>query len=387
VTSRAAGTAVLLVVTVAAAVALEAGDRSGGAPEYLVWPPYMKQKSVPAPGVMIGIGGPARFETNALGIRGPDLLPSRRKEYRILFIGGSSTECFYLDQEKAWPAIVGARLGATADGRSVWAGNAGRSGHNSRDHLLEMRLMIPRLDVDAVVVTMGVNDLGLRLAQDAAFNPDFLATEANVTYQEGHAFSVHPEDPNLAFYRKGRLGRILGLDPDAQRRKPYQVVDGAGLIFLKWREYRRLGPKAETLPDLTAALGEYVRNVAGIAAIAAKERLRVIFLTQPALWRAGLTDAESGVLWLGGIGDFQEKAGATYYTAEALARGLEAYNRTLMESCAKAGAECLDLAPAIGRDLSVFYDDCHLNEPGARSMAEGVAAYLSARPPFARTKP
>jgi lysophospholipase L1-like esterase len=335
---------------------------------------------------MVGVDSPSRFETNALGIRGPDFAPSRRKEYRILFIGGSSTECFYLDQDATWPALVGERLGRTSDGRKVWAGNAGRSGHNSRDHLLEMRLLIPRLDVDAVVVTMGVNDLGLRLAQDAAFNPGFLDSGENVTYQIGHAFSVHPEDPNLAFYRKGALGRLLGLDPDAQRRKPYQVVDGAGMIFLKWREYRKLGPKVDRLPDLTAALGEYAGHVAEMASIAAKEKLRLIFVTQPALWRAGLTPAESDTLWLGGVGDFQEKAGASYYTAEALAEGLAAYDRTLMESCAKAGAECLDLAPTIKRDLSVFYDDCHFNGAGARAVAEGVASHLAERPPFVSAK-
>jgi len=365
-----------------ATLPLRAGGDDEGVPQYLVWPAYMKHKNLTAPGVMTGIEGESRFETNAFGIRGPDWGSARRKEYRILFLGGSAAECFYLDQDEAWPALIGAQLDRTADGRRVWAGNIGRSGHNSRDHLLEAEILLPNLSVDAIVVMMGVNDLGLRLVQDAAFNPDFLATPENRTYQVGHTFSVHPDDPNLPFYRKGVVGRLLGLDPDAARRKPYLVVDNAGLIFLKWREYRKSGEKVATLPDLAPALAEYRRNTEAIVAAAKKQGVRVLLVTQPALWRAGLTEAEESVLWMGGIGDFQEKAGGRYYTAEALGRGLAAYNAALMETCATTGAECLDVTTKVTQDLHTFYDDCHLNEEGSRKVAEAVAGYLRERPPF-----
>jgi len=369
-----------------AAPAHQAGapEEPGDLPAHLVWPPYMKHKNIPAPGVLRGIEGESRFETNALGIRGPDFAEHRKNEYRILFLGGSATECFYLDQDEAWPALVGARLPGTADGRKAWTGNIGRSGHGSRDHVMEMRLLVPHLQADLVTVMMGVNEIGLRLAQDAAFNPDFLATDENVAYQIRHAFTVHPDDANQPFYRKGVVGRLLDLDPDAARRKPYQVVDNAGLIFQRWRDYRRTGEIVHALPPLEAALEEYARHIEEIARRAKEGGVRVVFITQPALWRAGLSAEEMGTLWMGGIGEYQEKPGGRYYAPEALAEGLSAYNRTLLATCARDGIECFDLAPLVTQNLSTFYDDCHFNESGARSVAEAVQGYLAQRPPFVK---
>jgi lysophospholipase L1-like esterase len=351
-------------------------------PDYLVWPPGMRHENHPAAGIFTGIKGPSRFETNSLGIRGPEMGDDGKREYRILFLGGSATECFYLDQLEAWPALSGTMLPRTADGRPVWVGNAGRSGHNSRDHVMEMRHLIPKLRIDRVVVQMGVNDLGLRLAQGAAYNPEFLASEENVEYQLRHAFSVRPEDPNLPFYRKGYLGRLLGLRPDAPRPKPHQIVDEAGHAFARWREFRWTGKRVSELPPMGAALGEFARNAEEILRLGKGSGVDVVFLTQPALWRNGLTEAERRTLWMGGIGDFQAEPGAVYYTAGALAEALAAYNRTILEVCARTGTACLDLAPGLKQDLSVFYDDCHFNESGARQVGKAVAEFLKAREPF-----
>ena len=55
---------------------------------------------------------------------------------------------------------------------------------------------------------------------------------------------------------------------------------------------------------------------------------------------------------------------------------MAAYNRKMLEVCRKRGIECLDLAGDFPRDLSVFYDDAHFNENGARLMAEKLAEYI-----------
>jgi len=352
-------------------------------PSYLVWQPNLRHESLPAPEIFRDVTGPSRFETDGLGIRGPDFGPSREAEYRILFLGGSAVESFYLDQPKAWPALVAARLGSTADGRAVWVGNLGKSGHSSRDHVMELRLLIPKLPVDVIAVMMGVNDLGLRLAQDRSYNPDFLATNANLAYQIRHTFAVQPSDPNLPFYRQGWLGRLLGLQPESLRVKPYQVVDNAGWAFEHWRQLRRKAPKIDTLPPLRAALEEYARNIREIARRGHAMGARVVFLTQPALWRSGLDSAETATLWMGGVGDFQ-RSRSRYYTPRALGAGLAAYNRVLMQTCRESGAECFDLAAQIPQDLTMFYDDCHFNEGGSRLVAALVADYFAERRPFGR---
>ena len=67
--------------------------------------PYSRHVSRPLPGVFPGISGPSRVTANSLGIRGPEL-PPREAGYRLLCLGGSTTECHYLDDEETWPHLL-----------------------------------------------------------------------------------------------------------------------------------------------------------------------------------------------------------------------------------------------------------------------------------------
>ena len=71
---------------------------------YRILPPEMHAAFEPAPDVMPGIDGVSVYTTNEVGIRG-DPYPSEGR-YTILTIGGSSTECAYLDDTEAWPYLL-----------------------------------------------------------------------------------------------------------------------------------------------------------------------------------------------------------------------------------------------------------------------------------------
>jgi hypothetical protein len=108
--------------------------------------------------------------------------------------------------------------------------------------------------------------------------------------------------------------------------------------------------------------------------------VRLILLTQPTLWRADLSDAEKDLLWTGGPGLDRLGPGREYYSASALAEGMRLYNERLLAVCRERGAECFDLAAWIPRDTSIFWDDAHFTEEGARRVAELVSGYLLADP-------
>jgi len=50
--------------------------------------------------------------------------------------------------------------------------------------------------------------------------------------------------------------------------------------------------------------------------------------------------------------------------------------------CQERRVECLDLAPLLEKDTTVFYDDVHFNESGARKVAQAVSRYVLEREPF-----
>lgn len=103
-------------------------------------------------------------------------------------------------------------------------------------------------------------------------------------------------------------------------------------------------------------------------------------MTQPAMWRADLTEPLLNLLWMGGVGDFQTGKGHEYYTPAALASALDSYNATLLEVCRQTSVECIDLAAMLPKDETTFYDDVHFNETGSRRVAQVVADYLLRQP-------
>lgn len=353
------------------------------ADEYYVRPPHMRRVFRPVPTVMPGVSGESRFMTNSMGLRGDEL--TRDVGYRVLAVGGSTTECLYLDQDEAWPQLLQSRLDDAPRGRKVWVGNAGRSGLNSRDHVVQLKHLLNRYeDVDAVVLLVGVNDLASRLRQGESYDPDFMSRADAEPVLLRRSFSVVP-DPSLPFYKKTALWRLLRDAKAAARPTRYadgEVQDEAGKLYVTWRERRRDAPALRgTLPDLTTALEEYARNLDTIIGLARAKSVRLILVTQPTLWRRDMPAELSGLLWMGGVGDFQREAGKEYYSAGALEEGMRLYNETLLKTCRERGVECFDLAAVVPKDTSAFYDDCHFNENGARLVAESIAGYMKSTTP------
>lgn len=65
---------------------------------------------------------------------------------------------------------------------------------------------------------------------------------------------------------------------------------------------------------------------------------------------------------------------------------MKRYNDAVLEVCKAEGLECIDLSH-LEEDTTVFYDDVHFNEAGARKVARILADYLQARPPFNQPQP
>jgi lysophospholipase L1-like esterase len=362
-----AGASLLALVCVELLLRLAAPERAG----FFVWPPGMQRTFHPSAGMMPGVEGPSRFLVNSIGLRGREPTPDAHP--RILCVGGSTTECLYLDQEESWPVLVERALGSAA-----WVANAGVSGRLSRDHVLQLEHLLPLLPgLERVVLLLGVNDLMLLLGQGQGYDPRGLEVPEIRAEALERAFEIVPRGARAApFPRSTELWRQCV--PRLKRLfERGQVQDEAGGVYRTWRAHRREASHwLADLPDLGPGLSEYRRNVELLTRISREHGARPLFLTQPCLWSDALSAEEEALLWMGGVGDYQARPGAAYYTSAALARGMRIYNEALLATCAELGADCLDLAAALPRDTTVFYDDVHFNEAGARRVAELVAAAL-----------
>lgn len=346
---------------------------------HYVWPTNLNKTFNPFPDAMPGIEGESRFITNSVGIRGEKFSVAANQEYRILTIGGSTTECLYLDQTETWPYLLEEYLNKTADGQGVWVGNAGKSGMNSADHIMHVKYLLAEYPkIDTIIILIGSNDLGPGLKG--------VNTTKSEREQIRRAFAVAVtlEDYlSLPFYRRTciyQFARTFHYRLHYQATETVQVQDRAGGWYLTMREKRKNAKEiVESLPDLSSGLEEYSRNINTIIDLANDRSVRVIFMTQPTLFRSGLTESEKDLLWGGGCGN------GSYYSVEVLSTGIKKYNEKLLEVCSNQGIECIDLANQLPQDTTVFYDDSHFNENGARLVATTVAEYLKGTEPFVKS--
>ena len=360
-------------------------SRSPVVTRYEVWWPHLHKVMRPVPGLLPGVDGEKHFVVNSLGLRGEEF--SDRAGFRMLALGGSTTECLFLDQDEAWPEQVAQRLEASGRVGDVWIGNAGKSGLHTRDHVIQLRRLRPQLaelGLDAVLLLVGVNDLGLRLGEGEEYDPAALADPDVVRSHVLRGFQRVPlaEERRLPFWKRSALYRTFAQALD-RRLGRCLVQDSAGLAHETWREHRADAPRLhDELPDLSSGLAEYRRNLVELVGLCADLGARAVLITQPSLWREDLTPEERATLWLGGIGPFMNERGCEYYSAGALREGLERYNEATRQVASQLGVEVIDLGQRIPADLTHFYDDVHFNEAGSAAVAQVVADHLLGRAPF-----
>ncbi|MEA1929182.1 MAG: GDSL-type esterase/lipase family protein [Candidatus Auribacterota bacterium] len=350
---------------------------------FYIWPPGIERTYRPNQEILPGTSPRVWFRTNSYGLRSYNPIPT--DDYRILVLGGSAAECLYLNQRETWPRRIISRLQEASPRLRIWVGNGGRSNQNSRDHILHLeKLPLKALDVDAIIILTGVNDLLLRLRQGEGYNPDYLQQPEAYNHQLDHAFLFVPYQYSLPappFYKKLGVWRVA--KRIYRRFFGERPQDPEGKIIVKWRENRRQSDiRLDTLPKMVSALDEYKNNIEELITIAAKKGIRLIFVTQPALWKEDILPEEKDRLWMGGVGQFKTQPGQPYYTPGVLAKGLETYNALLSGYCRWKGVEYLDLASRFPRNTDLFYDDCHFTIKGSEHIARVISDYLFSRPPW-----
>lgn len=308
-------------------------------------PANFHHRFAPDPTVLRGLAPAAHYTTNARGIRGPDW-PARDAMPRWLCIGGSTTECLYLDDAETWPRLTADLLAAA--GAPAWIGDVGRSGYASTDHLRLFEDEALLREVDGVVLLVGINDLqramkGRPLAVPFGVRPLFERSAAFLLFER--------------WYNERRT----------RRRHLDETADGAN--YTHRRGERAAATIVTTLPDLAAARADYRRNLEAIAERAARHGLRVVFATQPVLWTAANDAEDEATFWLGTFGD------GTRPPTAWLAQEMAAFNAVLRDVARERLATLVDLDSMNGQ-AAFFYDDCHFTRAGAAVVAERMAAAL-----------
>ncbi|MDX1577358.1 MAG: SGNH/GDSL hydrolase family protein, partial [Gemmatimonadota bacterium] len=281
---------------------------------YYVWPPGLAVQFESNPSITPGIEGLTRFTINEDGIRGRPF--SEGDDYRILAIGGSTTECILLDDEEAWPRLLEAELEGVFPASRFWVGNVGKSGHSALDHVLQAEKLPPQYPrIDAVVMLVGVNDFARLMRRGQAYrSPPRDDPEFRQDLLE-HAFAVVPEtERSYPLHKRTELWQLARRALTGANAEPDDPDQGEGSGYLlDQRARRRRAGRVPSLPELGTALADYRRSLDEIVTALEAQAIEPVFLTQPALWREDLPAELEALLWFGRAGVDADSAREMYY--------------------------------------------------------------------------
>jgi lysophospholipase L1-like esterase len=295
---------------------------------------------------------------SSLGFRGPEPPEDFADWLTLVAVGGSTTEGFYLSDGRTWPERLALRL--RPEVRKVWVNNAGLDGHSTFGHLLLTHQALVRLHPKVILYLVGVNDM----FTDAPH--DFDRVAQNRWAELANHSELAATLLNLYRWRRTRRFEDLGAMPKpvALRDRPRHPVPPAVADRL-WREQNR---RLEAFQD----------RLERLVALCRGHGIEPVLITQPSL--LGGVDPRTGIdtrpmeveLW-------EKLDGALAW------RLLERYNDVTRQVGRERGVLTVDLARAMPKDSTFFYDFFHFTNEGADRVGaivhEALVPWLAARYP------
>ena len=290
-----------------------------------------------------------RHTKNSLGFRGPEPPRDFRSRLTILTIGGSTTEGLFLSDGKTWTDQLARRIAAVAP--QAWVNNAGLDGQSTYGHLVLLEQVVSALKPRLALFLIGANDVGRGAATtfDAALTPEASRLHAIKTIAAEHSVLLSVADNLQRAWRTHRQG--FGHSEIDLRTTPQFAID-EDVMDATVREHRRL------------YLAAYRDRLMRIVALCRASQIEPVFITQPALFGETVDPATGVDLALAKVN------GRGNGTLEW--RLLELYNDVTRQVGATEQVTVVDLARALPKDSTYFYDFLHFTNEGSSAVGDIV---------------
>ncbi len=317
-----------------------------------------------------GIDSVFHFEVNESGYRSESLFGADR--YGILTIGGSTTNCIGLSNSDSWPWLIENKLNESYSSQKFTIGNIGALGHNSGNHLLELKFMEPQFEnIKMVLILVGINDFSRFYLNEKYYIP----TRQDKKLFE-RTFLQIPRKSGRTWYKRTELWMYLKDLRNSFKKESLRVVnDNLDDLVKKYKNSKKrldlmsqkylATEKTNKQIDLNAALMDFEDNILDIVHLAKSRNIKLVLITQPTLWHEGMTEYEEKIAVYAG-----RKVGDAYLSMSAMEEGLELFNDKLREISNKSNVDLIDLSKALPQDTSVFFDYCHFNKSGSIKVAD-----------------
>ena len=265
---------------------------------------------------------------NSLGFRGQEISDTSGR-VKIICIGGSTTECFYLSDGQDWPAVWQASLG-----KKYWVNNAGLDGHSSFGHLVLLQNHIVNLKPKYVVFLVGCNDVAASEINN--YEKEFLQGQKRwLEYSE--IFNA------ISAIKRAKKAKDFGIHHQSIKLTEQSIVDTTD-----WNQK----------PN-SAKLFEYKQRLEKLVNTCIKAGITTIFCSQPSI----LSAKEINGVFVGNR-NFQGESAMHY------AFKLKQFNNMTKDVCIENHLQFIDLENRLKPLPIYYYDFFHYTPEGSDAIAK-----------------
>jgi lysophospholipase L1-like esterase len=287
------------------------------------------------------------------------IMPSRvhdRPDLTIAFLGGSTTECTYVDEDLRFPYLVGRLLERQTDLKAN-SYNAGRSGNNSLHSLNILLNKVVNLKPDIVVMMHNINDLAILMYEKTYWNTN---PSRSPIQERLPTLKTVGHDLRQTFY----LVRDLTFPNLARELKRLSPFRGK----VKGDEFKDVRGQKITI-DQDLLVREFSLNLQTFINICRARGIIPVLMTQP----SRLTDNPDPLIKKM-MHQLEVSQGITYGEFKG---AFDRLNRAIREVGARNRVTVIDLAGEIPPVRENICDVAHFNNRGSKLVAARIAAGLA----------
>lgn len=297
-----------------------------------------------------------RFEIDINGFIYPSVV-HENPDLSIVFLGGSTTECLYVEEKNRFPYLVGTLL--EHGNRKVNSINSGISGNNTMHSINILLNKVLKFNPDIVVLMHNVNDLNILLYENDYWNNNMwrslliIDTCSGVQEDPSYLNKIKHQLKNSfpALYKKIVVAKRKYIDGQSDNEvDQFANVRGKKLVI-----------------DAPKILKMFEANLKIFVSIARAKEIMPVLMTQSSRFRK---DPDKIILqnWT-----MEKEFGITYEQYRDIYDNM---NESVRKVAKENSVLLIDLAKEIPQTKDYLFDYVHFNDNGSILAAKVIANQL-----------
>jgi lysophospholipase L1-like esterase len=295
---------------------------------------------------------------NSLGFRGGEP-PENFDDYlTLLTVGGSTTECLFLADDKEWTHVLGTKLKNHFE--KLWINNAGIDGQSTFGHIVLMNDYVVKLKPDVVLFLVGINDVG---------------TESSLFLDKKFMKVFNSESVTATLISLANYSEVLTVALNIYRSIKARNMGVAHNTAIDLKEIsKEIMEIPEEKKDLVKQshtekfLEGYEGRLKKLVEMARENGIEPVLVTQPVLYGDAIDEVTNVDLAKLKLND--EMNGELGWEI------LELYNDVTRRVGRSENVLVIDLAKELPKSSAYYYDWAHYTNEGAEKVANIIFEYL-----------